>query len=77
MPLTEVQAKIDIETNQGFRGIEVDSTPNENYTVAGVTKGAPTPETDAKAAQTVRREQGVGLSAIEAAEREKIQRGEK
>ncbi len=26
----EVQAKVDKETEQGFRGIEVDPTPNEN-----------------------------------------------
>ena len=41
----EVQAKVDKETAQGFRGTEVDPTPNENYTVSGVTSGAPTPET--------------------------------
>lgn len=43
----EVQDKVDVETEQGFRGVETDPTPNENYTVQGVTKGAPTPETDA------------------------------
>lgn len=42
----EVQEKVDDETTRGFRGVEVDGTPNENYTVAGVTSGAPTPETD-------------------------------
>lgn len=31
---------------QGFIGQKVDPTPNENYTVAGVTAGLPTPETD-------------------------------
>jgi len=46
----EVQAKMDQETEQGFRGVKVDPTPNENYTVSGVTSGAPTPETDADAA---------------------------
>lgn len=30
---------------RGFRGAATDPTPNENYTVAGVTRGAPTPET--------------------------------
>lgn len=49
----KVQENVDTETEQGFRGVEVDSTPNENYTVAGVTKGAPTPETDADAADQV------------------------
>ena len=34
------------ELEQGFRGAKVDPTPNENYTVAGVTGNAPTPETD-------------------------------
>jgi hypothetical protein len=42
----EVQAKVDEETSQGFRGVEVDATPNDAYTVSGVTSGAPTPETD-------------------------------
>lgn len=65
------------EQAQGFRGIEVDPTPNENYTVAGVTSGAPTPETDLGLAKDVRSETGVGLSPLEAAEREKVQRGEK
>jgi hypothetical protein len=46
-PADEAIAK---ETEQGFRGIEVDVTPNENYTVGGVVEGKPTPETDADAA---------------------------
>lgn len=54
-PDAEVQAKVDEETEQGFRGIEVDPTPNENYTVAGVTAGKPTPETDPDHAEAVRR----------------------
>lgn len=66
-----------LEQEQGFRGIEVDPTPNENYTVAGVTSGAPTPETDLESAKDVRSETGLGLSALEAAAREKAQRGEK
>jgi hypothetical protein len=40
----EVQAKMDEETEKGYRGFTPDPTPNENYTVAGVTSGAPTPE---------------------------------
>lgn len=72
-----VQAKVDQEQAQGFRGTEVDSTPNENYTVAGVTSGAPTPETDADLARDVRQDTGIGLSALEASAREKKQRGEK
>lgn len=41
-----VQQAMDKVTDQGFYGVEADPTPNENYTVAGVTSGAPTPETD-------------------------------
>lgn len=41
----EVQEKIDAESEQGYRGFVADTTPNENYTVAGVTSGKPTPET--------------------------------
>ena len=67
----EVQAKIDKETAQGFRGTEVDPTPNANYTVAGVTSGAPTPETDPETANTARAFTNVGLTGLEAAAREK------
>lgn len=55
-PVAEVQARVDKETEQGFRGIEADPTPNENYTVAGVTDGKPTPETDEAAADEARAE---------------------
>lgn len=51
----EVQKTVDRETEQGFRGVEADPTPNENYTVAGVTSGAPTPETDEAQADEVRK----------------------
>ena len=71
------KAIIDKESAQGFRGVEVDSTPNENYTVAGVTSGAPTPETDLGAAKTARADTGLGLSSLEAADAEKTTRGEK
>lgn len=54
---SEVQEKKDAEEAQGFHGIKADPTPDEHYTVAGVTAGKPTPETDAdaaaKASQTV------------------------
>lgn len=46
----EIQAAFDAANKQGFFGVEVDATPNENYTVAGVVAGKPTPETDAEAA---------------------------
>lgn len=49
----EVQAKMDEETEKGYRGFVPDPTPNENYTVAGVTAGAPTPENNPDAAAEV------------------------
>lgn len=51
----QVQDNIKQEVQQGFRGVEVDPTPNENYTVRGVTSGAPTPETDDDAAEEARK----------------------
>jgi hypothetical protein len=44
----KVQHIVEKESEQGFRGAPElgDPTPNENYTVAGVTAGKPTPETD-------------------------------
>lgn len=47
----QVQEKVDEETAQGFRGEKVDPTPDSHYSVAGVTAGKPTPETDEKAAE--------------------------
>lgn len=66
----DLQERIDAENAQGFRGVEVDSTPNENYSVAGVTSGAPTPETDHAMAKKVRDESGLGLSPLESAARD-------
>lgn len=54
-PAAQVQADVDKETDQGFRGIKTDPTPNENYTVQGVLAGKPTPETDPDHAEAVRR----------------------
>lgn len=59
-----VQENVDRETEQGFRGVEVDPTPNENYTLAGQNAGKPTPETDEDAAEKARLAQ---LDAEEAA----------
>lgn len=42
----EVQAKVDEAAEKGFFGESPDKTPRENYTLTGVGKGAPTPETD-------------------------------
>lgn len=47
----DLQARADERNEKGFIGAEVDQTPNENYTVAGVTEGLPTPETDKNAAK--------------------------
>jgi hypothetical protein len=41
----KVQATTDKINEQGYLGHKVDETPNENYTIAGVTAGKPTPET--------------------------------
>lgn len=40
----EVQAKFDEAEAKGYFGETPDSTPNENYTLAGVIAGKPTPE---------------------------------
>jgi hypothetical protein len=52
----EVEEKLDTEQEQGFKGSVPDPTPNENYSVAGVTKGKPTPETDARQFEKARAE---------------------
>lgn len=36
--------KLDEANEKGYLGEVADKTPNQNYTVAGVTKGAETPE---------------------------------
>jgi hypothetical protein len=51
------QKAMDEITEQGFRGTEVDQTPNEHYTLAGVIAGKPTPETDAEQAKKARGDQ--------------------
>jgi len=51
----EVQANVDAENEVGYRGTAVDPTPRENYTLQGVVDGKPTPETDAGAAEAVRK----------------------
>ncbi|MEU7597284.1 hypothetical protein AB0B79_30270 [Streptomyces sp. NPDC039022] len=51
----EVQYAAATAQEQGFYGVETDPTPNEHYTVAGVTAGKPTPETDPEAAEAARR----------------------
>jgi hypothetical protein len=53
-PAVDPQQVVDQETAQGFRGVEVDSTPNQAYTLQGQADGAPTPETDPEQAEHVR-----------------------
>lgn len=50
----EVQAAVDKAEDKGYIGVPVDPTPKENYTVAGVLAGKPTPETDGDHAREVR-----------------------
>jgi hypothetical protein len=51
----EVQHTFDEANEKGYFGFVPDPTPNENYTVSGVTSGAPTPETDADAREAARK----------------------
>lgn len=44
----EVQKTFDEANEKGYFGEVPDPTPNENYTLAGVNAGKPTPETDDK-----------------------------
>ena len=60
----EVQANMDEETEQGFRGVKVDPTPDLNYSLQ-TPPDAPTPETDAGAAKKAREVTGRGMTAIE------------
>lgn len=45
------------DAEQGYSGTVPDPTPNEHYTVQGVTSGKPTPETDDDARRKVREQQ--------------------
>lgn len=42
----QVDENLAREQARGYRGVKVDPTPDEHYTVAGVTAGLPTPESD-------------------------------
>jgi len=42
----QVQEETDKAEDKGYRGVSPDPTPRDHYTVAGVTAGKPTPETD-------------------------------
>jgi len=57
---TELVAdKVEKDTERGYFGTVTDPTPNENYTVAGVLAGKPTPETDTKLAAEARTAAGL------------------
>ncbi len=49
----EVQDAFDVANEQGFFGVTTDPTPDENYTLQGVSQGLPTPETDQDQATAV------------------------
>jgi hypothetical protein len=57
----QVQQTVDEENEKGYRGVTVDPTPRQNYTVSGVTSGAPTPETDEQLAEEARKLRAAGL----------------
>lgn len=42
----ELQERVDEAEAKGYLGVSSDPTPDEHYTVQGVTAGKPTPETD-------------------------------
>lgn len=50
----EVQKTVDAAEEAGHLGVDPDPTPNEHYTLSGVTAGKPTPETDVEHARKVR-----------------------
>lgn len=52
----EVQKAVDEAEEKGYLGVEVDPTPDEHYTVAGVLAGKPTPETDPEHARKIRQQ---------------------
>lgn len=53
-PAVDPQEVVEAAGDRGFVGSPVDPTPKENYTLAGVLAGSPTPETDPDHARTVR-----------------------
>lgn len=43
----QVEKAVSEVNDQGYTGVKVDQTPDENYTLAGVVAGKPVPETAA------------------------------
>lgn len=66
----EVAEKLADEQEAGGRGAFVDPTPNHAYTVAGVTSGEPTPETDAALAREAREALRLGETKFDHGESE-------
>ena len=60
-----VQEIVDKENEQGYSGVAVDPTPNENYTLAGVVDNKPTPETHPEQAAKVGSTKFAGTQAAE------------
>lgn len=56
--VAEVHATVNEAVERGLQGSEVDPTPNEHYTMAGVIAGLPVPETDDDAAHEARQAGG-------------------
>lgn len=48
----QVKSVLEEEQEKGYRGTPTDKTPNEAYTVVGVTSGADTPEAKAFRGET-------------------------
>lgn len=59
-------ADLEAAAAKGYIGVVADPTPNENYTVAGVTSGAPTPETN-RGSKDERRQIALGEMAARTA----------
>lgn len=53
-PSTGKAGEFNADPANGYFGVKVDPTPDEHYTVDGVTSGKPTPETDLEHAEKVR-----------------------
>lgn len=63
----EMQRLADEAAEKGYIGESVDPTPDANYTLGGVTSGAPTPETDAKAEAEARQASGIAPGPLQQA----------
>lgn len=60
-----VQAAYDEAHAKGYFGTSTDPTPNENYTLAGVIEGKPTPETQFDAAVEALKVRTTGAEGVQ------------